>query len=291
MKTDLVMWTKNGAKTLYPVLKRIGEVIPKEVIGNRIIVDDMSSDNTREIAEQFGWKVIRNEGTGISDGANTALKNVENDFFCSFEQDLLLAWDWWLRVSPLLNDPKTAVASGIRFASKPQSINKLQRYVASKYRGEDKPSSWLGNRDKRAFSFGKTLDNTMYRTCVLRSVGGFPKMGANASVDTVLAYKIQGAGHFWMVDYNAQSTHLRSGLKEELQHQYWYGTQLQEIWRRIREDNNALKSPINGLSILSRLFIAPFTGVFIAFKTREPAIIYVYPLLRFYYTRGLLKPR
>ena len=30
-KIDLVMWTKNGSKTLPSVLKRIGEVIPKDL--------------------------------------------------------------------------------------------------------------------------------------------------------------------------------------------------------------------------------------------------------------------
>ena len=77
-KVDLVMWTKTGSETLSLVLKRISEVIPEEFVNNRIIADDQSSDNSREIAESFGWHVVPNEGSGISDGANTALKRVES---------------------------------------------------------------------------------------------------------------------------------------------------------------------------------------------------------------------
>ena len=73
-KVDLVMWTYNGAATLPQVLKRINQVIPEKFINKKIISDDRSTDNTREIAESFGWQVILNEGKGISDNANNALK-------------------------------------------------------------------------------------------------------------------------------------------------------------------------------------------------------------------------
>jgi hypothetical protein len=42
-----------------------------------MVIDDQSKDNTVDIATQYGWKVIKNEGKGIGDGANTALKNVQ----------------------------------------------------------------------------------------------------------------------------------------------------------------------------------------------------------------------
>jgi len=76
-KIDLVMWTKNGAGTLPLVFNRISEVIPDKFVNNRIVVDDHSTDHTREIAKSFGWNVILNEGSGISDGANTDLKYVK----------------------------------------------------------------------------------------------------------------------------------------------------------------------------------------------------------------------
>ncbi|TRO46045.1 glycosyltransferase [Candidatus Bathyarchaeota archaeon] len=287
-KTDLVMWSKNGSKTLPSVLKRIGEVVPEEFTGNRIIVDDNSSDNTPKIAKSFGWQVLFNEGTGISDGANTALKHVKSKYFISFEQDMLLAREWWEKIPPLLKNPSVAAASGMRFADKPRGVKKLQQYVAKKYRGESSLSAWLKSRQMAAFTLGKTLDNTIYKTEIVKALGGFPKMPVNAGVDTVLAYKVNQAGYQWIVDYNVQSVHLRKGLKQELSHQYWYGTQLYAIWNKIETETNQ-RPPITRFGIMYRFFTSPFTGLFVALKTKEPTITYIHPLVRFYYMKGLLE--
>jgi hypothetical protein len=92
----------------------------------------------------------------------------------------------------------------------------------------------------------------------------------------------------WVVDYNVQSVHLRKDLMEELHHQYSYGTQLREIWRQIERQSTA-KPPINRFGVISRLFYSPLSGIFVAFKTKEPSIAYIHPLVRFYYAKGLLK--
>ena len=139
-----------------------------------------------------------------------------------------------------------------------------------------------------AFTLGKTLDNTIYKTRVIKSLGGFPKIKVNAGVDTTLAYRIQEAGYYWIVDYNVQSTHMRKGLRQELSHQYWYATQLHEIWGRIEKETNR-PPPITRSSIMSRFFTSPFTGLFVAFKTREATVAYIHPLIRFYYMKGFLE--
>lgn len=287
-KVDLVMWTKNGAKTLPTVLKRINTVIPPECVNKRLIVDDQSTDNTREIAAAHGWTVILNQGKGISDGANTALKNVETEFFVSFEQDLYLSKDWWSKIPAYLEHASVGAASGMRFADKPRGVRALQRYVARKYRGEAALSSWLKGRQKAAFTLGSTLDNTIYKTSVIRKIGGFPIIKVNAGVDTTLAYRLNQAGYGWIVDYNVQSVHLRSSLKHELSHQYWYGTQVHEIWRRIEQETHQ-PPPITKWGIIYRFIISPFTGVFVAYKTREATVAVIHPLVRFYYLKGYLE--
>lgn len=287
-KVDLVMWTKNGAETLPLVLKRISEVIPSKFINKKVIIDDRSTDNTQKIAKSFGWTVVLNEGKGISDGANTALRHVESEFFMSFEQDLLLAYDWWDKIPHLLENSKVAVASGMRFANKPLGVCKLQQYVAKKYRGEAELESWLKGREMAAFTLGKTLDNTIYKTKVIKAVGGFPKLQSSSGVDTTLAYIISQAGYYWSVDYNVQSVHLRHGLRQELNHQYWYAKQLYEMWRKIAIETNK-SPPVTKFSVISRFLLSPFTGMFIALKTMEPSIVYIHPLIRFYYLKGLLE--
>jgi glycosyltransferase involved in cell wall biosynthesis len=286
-KIDLVMWTKNGAKTLPLILKRINEVIPSRFVNQKVVVDDHSSDDTVSTARRFGWKTVLNEGQGISDGANTALNYVETDRFVSFEQDLLLSMEWWKAIPPLLDSPNVAAASGMRFASQPLGVRALQRYVAKKYRGEANLASWLKNRENAAFTLGSTLDNTIYKTNILRSIGGFPKIKVNAGVDTTLAYRLRQAGFTWIVNYEVQSVHLRGGLRHELKHQYWYGIQSRDIWQRIANETKQ-SPPITKFGIFYRFFMSPFTGLFIAFKTKEPTITYIHPLIKFYYMWGFL---
>jgi glycosyltransferase involved in cell wall biosynthesis len=287
-KVDLVMWTKNGAKTLPAVLRRINQVISAANVNKRLIVDDQSTDATREIAKANGWVVVPNAGTGISDGANTALKNVECERFVSFEQDLLLAPDWWSKIPRLLDNPRVGAASGMRFASQPRGVMSLQQYVARKYRGEVQLSSWLANRKNAAFTLGATLDNTIYKTAAVRALGGFPMVKVNAGVDTTLAYRLKLAGYSWAVDYNVQSVHLRGGLRHELMHQYWYGTQSREIWQKVEQESSQ-RAPISKFGIFYRFVISPFTGLFVAYKTREATIAYIHPLIRLYYLKGYLE--
>ncbi len=289
-KVDLVMWTKNGAKTLPLVLKRINGVIPDRSVNQQIIVDDQSSDDTVSIAHKFGWKTVLNEGKGISDGANTALKHVESERFVSFEQDLLLSLEWWKTIPPLLDSPNVAAASGMRFASQPRGVRALQLYVAKKYRGEANLASWLKKRENAAFTLGSTLDNTIYKTAIIRSIGGFPKIKVNAGVDTTLAYRLRQAGFNWIVNYEVQSVHLRGGLSHELKHQYWYGMQSREIWQRIANETNQ-SPPITKLGIIYRFALSPFTGLFVAVKMKEPSITYIHPLIKFYYMRGFLESK
>jgi glycosyltransferase involved in cell wall biosynthesis len=286
-KVDLVMWTFNGAATLPLVLKRINQVIPEKFINKKIISDDTSTDNTREIAESFGWQVILNDGKGISDNANNALRHVEAEFYISFEQDLVLSPDWWDKITKAFDNPKVAAASGMRFADKPRGIRRMQQYVAKKYKGDAQLASWLKGREMAAFTLGKTLDNTMYRTSIMKTIG-YHKFSSSSGVDTLLAYEISQHGYQWLVDYTVQSLHLRSGLMQELKHQYWYAKQLPEMWQAITAITKTQPPPVTKFGVIYRFLISPFTGIFMAYKTGEPSLVYIHPLIRLYYLRGYL---
>jgi glycosyltransferase involved in cell wall biosynthesis len=285
---DLVMWTKNGADVLPRVLKRIENAIPPDRVKQKVVVDDHSTDSTVEVASAFNWQVHENPSTGISAGANEALRHVKSSYFVSVEQDLLLAEDWWSHVPAYLDAPEVAIASGMRFAQGPVGLQKLQQYVARKYRKEEDLASWLRGRQMAAFTLGKTLDNTIYKTRAIKALGGFPRTSCNVGVETLLAYGIEKAGCRWVVDYNVQSIHLRHGLKQELRHQQLYASSLPSVWRQL-ERETSLAPPITKSGVFSRLAISPATGIFIALKTREPSVAYIHPLLRLFYAKGLLE--
>lgn len=276
-KLDLVMWTKNGAYTLPAVLKQINKVIPSEYVNQRIIVDDQSTDQTREVAVANGWKVIFNEGKGISDGANTALREVETEFFISFEQDLLLAPDWWKKIPEYVWSSEAAVASGIRFVNYPLSIKKIEEFSAEKYKLQDQPGKY--------FPMVKTIDNTIYKTEIIRKIGGFPYLPSSVGVDQALSQKVFAAGFKWKVDYDVHSVHLRNGLKGELSHNYWYGLFSDELERKMNNRNASTRS------MVVKFLRSPIRGLEIAVKKNAPESIIIYPLMRLSYLRGFFNGR
>lgn len=276
-KVDLTMWAKNGGKTLPLVLSRINKVIPEPSVNRKILVDDRSSDNTRDIARSFGWDVIFNKGKGISDGANTALRHVETEHFISFEQDLLLDPNWWNRVPAFLSNPKVVVASGIRFSYYPHALKKIQEFTAKNYKVED--------QEGKFFPYVKTLDNTIYKTSVIRQLGGFPVLSVSVGVDHVLARRIHSAGYRWKVDYDVHSVHLRSGLQDELDHTYWYGGCADVL------ESSLFKKPAQTRVLVRRFLFSPIRGAQITLKTHAPQALYIYPLLRLAFLRGVLNSR
>jgi glycosyltransferase involved in cell wall biosynthesis len=218
MKCDVVMWSKNGGRTLPKVLSQIDRVIPAEVMHRKILVDDHSVDNTVKIARDFNWEVYENPEGGIPAGANEALRHVDCEYFISIEQDVVLANDWWDKVPPLLSDERGAVASGIRLPNIP-ALKKLHEYIMERYR----------KRHQRYVLLGCTIDNTIYKTKYIRMLGGFPQLRISGGVDTVLAKNILSRNLEWRVNFEAVSIHLRSSIIEELRHYYWYGICASEL--------------------------------------------------------------
>jgi hypothetical protein len=81
---------------------------------------------------------------------------------------------------------------------------------------------------------------------------------------------------------------MRGGLAQELNHQFWYAKQLKEMWQKISAATRKQAPPVTKFGIVYRFAISPFTGLFMAYKTREPSLAYVHPLIRLYYLRGYL---
>ena len=276
MKVDLCMWTKNGAKTLPIVLERINKVIPKEQVGEKYIVDDRSHDSTLRIANHYGWNVICNKGSGISDGANTALDLVQTGLFCSFEQDVLLAPDWWSKVSPLiLGKPNVAVACGLRFLPKQNFCSNVETYELTR-KDTDYPAG-----------YGKTLDNTIWNTQLLRTVGGFPKL-KYAGLDTYLHNRFAAQGYQWLVNYDVKSVHYHTGFLSELRRYYFYALSLPQLYNRIGGFSNLYSSDTVG-RFLWKLGKSPASAFRMALKMDDGRLMAAYPAMRLCWLLGYLR--
>ena len=277
MKVDLVMWTLNGEKTLQSVLSRINQIIPKDIVNQRLIVDDGSKDNTVTIARKCGWTVLKNEGKGISDAANTALKHVETSYFCSFEQDVFLSSDWWNKVSALiLNKKDVAAACGLRFLPRNNFCFSIEPYQLTR-----KDIDFYGG-------YGKTLDNTIWNTEALRSVGGFPKVNF-AGIDTFLFNLFKLKGYEWLVDYDVRSLHLHyGGLLNEFKHYYFYGLSLPEIYSRLKNVYTIYEN--ENLSCLFLRFLkSPISSFKMSLRMHDSRLMFSYPIIRLCWLLGYIR--
>lgn len=259
MKVDLVMWTKNGEKFLPRVLERIERVIPQENVINKILVDDSSTDTTIHIAKEFNWNVYLNEGGGIPNGANLALKHVTTDYFVSVEQDVVLAKDWWDRVPNHLNDERVACAQGIRLASN-STLRKLDEYVYSRLESDP-------------LRFGVSIDNNIFRTKMIRQMGSFPNE-CPTCMDTILMKRIVlETPYKWIIDTSVISDHLREDILEYIRHS-------DKLSRLCSGTKYCVHTNTPFLTQLKIFLLSPVRGAIVAAKKRCFPILWAYPLIR-----------
>jgi glycosyltransferase involved in cell wall biosynthesis len=275
MKLDLCMWAKNGEDFLPRVLKRIDRVIPCENRGEKIFVDDSSTDNTRDIAEQFNWSIYQNRNGGIFSGIQTAFSKVKTSFFLSFEQDLLLAPNWWDLVPRHVLKGDASIASGVRVPNQPKSVHLIHEYIVERFKKHGSEFSIF---------YGKNMDNNIYNTKKVKAMGGFNGLNLFIpAVDTLLAYKIYNNNLKWKVVPEAKSIHLRRGLKEELKHCYGYGLTHKELKKNIKTYSDDL------LNIIIRTILSPVRGLSIAISYKYLPCFIVYPLIRMAVLFGTIK--
>jgi hypothetical protein len=259
-KIDVVMWTKNAGKIFSSVLCRIDEVIPKDYICHKVIIDDSSTDDTKKIAQSLGWTVYHNEKGGIANGANQALTHVHTEVFMSVEQDVVLAKDWWTKVAPIMINPNVACVQGIRITA-----NKAYQIL------ED----WE-NKTKTLMS----IDNNLFRTKVIRDIGGFPT-DCPQCVDTVLRNIIvEETCYKWEIVKDAVSDHLRSGTVNTLKHNNKSALRCVRT-KYCRPPKTAIEDA-SMIKMLRLLATSPIRAIQIATRKNCPTMVWLYPIIRLY---------
>ncbi len=160
----------NEAETISETLASLKAqtAAPAEIL----VVDDCSTDDTAEIARSCGVTVVRPPvNTGSKAGAQTfALPYVRTEFAVAIDADTTLAPDAIERLLPAFDDRRVAAACGSVLPRRIKSIWERGRYVEYLF----------------AFTFYKRVQDlygaplissgcfSMYRTSILRQVGGWP---------------------------------------------------------------------------------------------------------------------
>ncbi len=274
MKIDLIIWTLNSERTLDQSLNSIEDAIPTEKTCHKIAVDGGSRDRTLRILKSHDWE-LHSAPPGIPHQANEALSHVDSEYYASFEHDILLNRNWLPRMERLIHEPRAAVVQGIRIFRGSRVFEAVERYQLE-----------TGRFPKWFYS----LDNTLYKTRIMREIGGYPRV-CPVSTDGVLRQAVLKAGYTWLTDLQCMSYHLRRGYWHQLTHQIrgymyrrffdWYGPGTESF-----------------LKLLKGVFLSPLSAALIARHQRTPSVFLAYPLYRYVlfhhhlhaYTKRKLRP-
>jgi len=221
--------------------------VPQSLVCHKIAIDGGSNDTTLEILKTHGWETIVTN-PGIPHQANMALDHVDTELFASFEHDVILHPDW-LRIMDNFEDPKVAAVTGFR-----------------KYSGSKVYEAISDYHDNAGKKWNHSIDNTGYRTGVIRELGGFPRE-CPRSADSLLREKIYRAGYKWVVDRRITSLHLRDGFFNTINHDMKHVVAARYLWRGLPE--KGYSNPVSLIRILGAPFI---TGPRIAAHYHQPAV-------------------
>ncbi len=249
MKIDLVIWTKDGEKTLVPCLKSIETAIGHNQVNQKIAVDGHSKDNTKTILKQFGWTVYKAEKIGIPFQAKQAISLVETPFFASFEQDIILNSRWFrLALRHFYEKENVAVVQGVRV-----SLNKTLKII------ED-----LALNKKIRYS---SIDNNLYRTDIMKSLD-LP-LKYPLGFDRALQDLILNKGFKWIVDKQLVSLHNKQSFMQAA--------------KKLCNDITRCEYMRDNVSFFRVLKIFCFSwvrGFQMGLKSKYPLVIFAYPYYR-----------
>lgn len=185
--TILIPAYNEGASIADTILSlRTQSVAPHDIV----VIDDCSTDDTAEVAAALGATVLRPPtNTGSKAGAqNFALAQVETPYVLAVDADTTLAPDAIERLLPAFEDPNVAAACGSVIPRRVRTIWERGRYVEYLF----------------AFTFYKRIQEqygapliasgcfSMYRTDMLRSVGGWSTRTLAEDMDLTWTFYQQG---------------------------------------------------------------------------------------------------
>jgi glycosyltransferase involved in cell wall biosynthesis len=285
MLFDLVMWTKDGDRSLPYTLDSIEKVVPSKFVHKKIMVDDSSTDGTVNLGKSYGWQVYPNPSYGIGAGANEAFRHVDCDFFASFEQDVILS-PRWMNLFGYMHNDQVAVAQGIRLATEP-TLRKWDEYSYAK--AWPRYESFYKNRSRAVNTrdMGFSLDNNIYRTKVIREIGGFPT-DCPTCCDALLFRRIMLETRYsWVIDQSIVSTHYKENVDSFIKQSVLMRRMLSEKCNKTPACLHEVED--RKLVLAYRFFASPIKALEFAIPTKHPMFLKVIPMLQLAYLRDGLK--
>ncbi len=177
-----------------------------------IVVDGRSADRTREIAREYGARVLVQSRRGIAEARQLGFESARGEVIASTDADSVVPSDWLARlVSELNNEPDAVGVYGpIRLYDGKDYEDLFSYYVAGTY-------LWLNAAIKKPAFSGQ---NFAVRRAAWKAVGGFDTYWLSAE-DLNLSLKLSDVGRVkfcWDIIVYTSARRTREGYKNVFRH-------------------------------------------------------------------------
>jgi cellulose synthase/poly-beta-1,6-N-acetylglucosamine synthase-like glycosyltransferase len=213
---SVVVPAYNAEKTLSACLEALlDQTAPREAY-EIIVVDDGSTDRTRQIAEAYGVCVVAEANQGAASARNLGAQNARGDIVLFIDADSVPDKKWIQAMAAPFTDPTIAGASGQK---KTRQQNIWARLVQLEYDFKyDRMSAHT------AIDFVDS-STAAYRREVLLDNGGFDSTLMEAE-DTELSYRLSERGYRLVlireaVTYHTHPESLSHYLRRKFQYARW----------------------------------------------------------------------
>jgi lipopolysaccharide/colanic/teichoic acid biosynthesis glycosyltransferase/glycosyltransferase involved in cell wall biosynthesis len=127
---SVIIPAKDAEETIEDCLKAVLSQKNLETIFEVILVDDGSSDNTGDIAESYGVRLIRQENAGRSAARNTGAKIAQGDILAFTDADCTPSPEWLYHLTRPFEDPEIV---GTKGTYRTNQTSLVPRFVQQEY--------------------------------------------------------------------------------------------------------------------------------------------------------------
>lgn len=253
----MIVPAKNAQKTIGPCLRALkaqqGLDCPVEII----VVDDGSSDNTAEVAQQFDVTVVRQQNSGPASARNAGALEAHGEIIAFTDADCEPASDWLQQLTAPFSDNEVV---GVKGAYKTRQNSLVARFVQQEY--ESKYERLL---KQERIDFIDTY-SAAYRREIFIENGGFnPEFPIPSVEDQEFSFRLARKDYRMVfapkaVVYHLHNANWKDYARRKYHIGYWKAFMLRWVPEKIFGDSHTPESLIWQIGLLVFAGIALMIG-------------------------------
>lgn len=298
MNISVVIPTKNNIDTIDKCLASLMPYYNAGYINELIAVDGGSTDGTLDVFKKYPVAVLydggkKNPGLAYDIG----WRNAKGEIIMFVDSDVYLVDGFFPKILEILSDPKIGLISCYAKAVVTNRISKIQadEWADGVPAPDSKPSRFQNIYGRLAYGGSKKVlcggPLMVVRRACLEAIDGHRGL-SNEMIKwcSDIAYSQRIADKGWEVIrwYESPIYHYPRNTFKGLNKQFYvYGKSMAyfHMWKEFRKD---YPWQTKVFSMAARLG-APFMGIYLAVRYRNPYQLIVYPVPRFYWIVGYIR--